>query len=78
MLQVIYAEANGCACWKELRDIAIRFENDYGSVNYLMTRQFEFNSDGRFGDSKYAIAMDRHIEKMLKEWGVDAIQNKIL
>lgn len=71
LLQVVYAKENGCIAWEQLRDIALKFEEDYESVNYVLQRCFPYKDGGRFGDEEDARILDDLITTSLDAWGVE-------
>jgi len=70
LLQVVYAKKNGCLVWEQLRDVALKFEEDFNSVNYVLQRCFPYKHAGRIESEFDASAMDEMIEDCLTCWGV--------
>jgi len=70
LLQAFYAEWHGCKVASQLKEMALAYEEPFPSINFLLFRDKRYVSQGRFQDEEAARGIDRDVERMLNECGV--------
>jgi len=71
LLQWIYARRHGCTVHKQLFNIAMKFEQEFPSVNFIVRRSVDFQPNGRWENHLEAQEIDRIIEDELSRNQID-------